>query len=217
MIARRCGLLGGIEQRSAGFVSLTEARRVAARSGSAGTLAGMAIPYGQQSRELGPPGMEWVEMIEPGAFAGSIEGEHGLWLDYMHDRRAILASRDAGTLKIDDSPRALDFEADLAPTSLGRDIAALLSRGDLDGAMSFDMIVEEDRWETRGRIALRRVIRGRLLRLSLVDAAAYPQTNSALRHVAERFAHGARRDGLRRLALKGLTYGNRNDRASVGR
>jgi HK97 family phage prohead protease len=60
-------------------------------------------------------------------------------------------------------------------------VRELLKRGDLSGEMSFGFYVEEDSWN-RTRTE-RLVKRARLVEVSIVQDAAYPQTSSSLRGV----------------------------------
>jgi HK97 family phage prohead protease len=143
------------------------------------TLAGYAAVYGEQSRELVEGGRAFTERIAPGAFGDSVRGDVKLY--YNHDASQPLARTSSGTLKLKSDRAGLAFEADLADTQLGRDVRELLKRGDLSGEMSFGFYVEEDSWN-RTRTE-RLVKRARLVEISIVQDAAYPQTSSSLRGV----------------------------------
>lgn len=152
---------------------------VAEQTVDEGRLAGYAAVYGQDSRELVEGGRAFVERIAPGAFGSTIRGDVKLY--YNHDTSQPLARTSSGTLKLRSDREGLAFDAEIADTTLGRDVRELLRRGDLSGEMSFGFIVEEDSWNrTRTQ---RLVKRARLLEISVVQDAAYPQTASSLRHV----------------------------------
>ena len=71
----------------------------------------------------------------------------------------------------------------------------LIQRGDLSGEMSFGFMVEEDSWnKTRTE---RLVKRAKLIEISIVQDAAYPQTSSSLRSVSAAYTEAA----IARLAL----------------
>ena len=152
------------------------------------TLEGYAAVYGQQSRELVEGGRAFTERIAPGAFGDSIRGDVKLY--YNHDTGQPLARTSSGTLRLRSDREGLAFTADLADTQLGRDVRELLRRGDLTGEMSFGFYVEDDSWNrTRSE---RLVKRARLVEISVVQDAAYPQTASSLRSVSAAAIEAAR-------------------------
>jgi HK97 family phage prohead protease len=152
------------------------------------TLAGYAAVYGEQSRELVEGGRAFVERIAPGAFGESVRGDVKLY--YNHDASQPLARTSSGTLKLRSDRAGLAFEADLADTQLGRDVRELLKRGDLSGEMSFGFFVEQDSWN---RTRTERVVkRAKLVEISIVQDAAYPQTSSSLRSVRAAAIEAAR-------------------------
>jgi len=69
-------------------------------------------------------------------------------------------------------------------------VRELLARGDLTGEMSFGFFVEDESWN-RTRTE-RLVKRARLVEVSIVQDAAYPQTNSSLRSVSAAAIEAAR-------------------------
>jgi phage head maturation protease len=75
-------------------------------------------------------------------------------------------------------------------------VRALLERGDLTGEMSFGFFVEKDVWTGNKRS----IQSARLTEISIVQDAAYPNTHSALRHVAEAEI------ALRQIALRRRTW-----------
>jgi HK97 family phage prohead protease len=80
-----------------------------------------------------------------------------------------------------DKTDGLHYVASLPETTLGNDVRALIERGDLSGEMSFGFYVERDEWNKAK--TERTVHQAKLVEVSIVVDAAYPQTNSSLRHV----------------------------------
>lgn len=135
------------------------------------------IPYNSKSRNLGG----FVEILAPGVFADSLRqgGYDGdVIARYEHDSRGLLGRRSAGTLRLSDGPEALRYDVDLPDTSVGRDVATLAERGDLNGT-SFSFIVEnyerdEDWSVTPEGVLLRVVKRAQIAEVSPVATPAYP-------------------------------------------
>jgi uncharacterized protein len=145
------------------------------------TLAGYAAVYGQDSREIVEHGRAFVERIAPGAFNGTLSSGADVKLLYNHDASMPLARTRSGTLKLRSDRGGLAFETTLPETTLGNDVRALLERGDLSGEMSFGFFVEDESWNPKRTERL--VKRAKLVEVSIVQDAAYPQTTSSLRHV----------------------------------
>jgi HK97 family phage prohead protease len=145
------------------------------------TLAGYAAVYNEESREIVENGRSFVEKIAPGAFRGTLDEDEDVKLLYNHDPKMPLARTRSGTLSLKSDRTGLQFSASLPETTLGNDVRALLARGDLSGEMSFGFFVEEDAWNPRR--TERVVKRAKLVEISIVQDAAYPQTSSSLRSV----------------------------------
>lgn len=145
------------------------------------TLTGIAAVYGQPSRTIQERGRSFTERIAPGAFG--VVGDVKLY--YNHDASMPLARTQSGTLTLDSRADGLHYQATLPDTNLGRDVRELLTRGDLTGAMSFGFYVTKDSWNADR--SQRTVNAATLVEVSLVQDAAYPQTNSSLRHVDAAF------------------------------
>jgi hypothetical protein len=154
------------------------------------TLAGYAAVYGEDSREIVEQGRAFVERIAPGAFAETLRSNADVKLLYNHDPAALLARTKSRTLSLKSDRNGLAFEASLPETTLGNDVRELLARGDLTGEMSFGFFVEDESWN-RTRTE-RLVKRAKLVEVSIVQDAAYPQTNSSLRSVSAAAIEAAR-------------------------
>jgi hypothetical protein len=167
-----------------------ERRSVSIAAPAGRMLAGLAIPYGKWSREISEPfAPQFKERITRGAF-GELAGAD-IKLLFNHDASALLARTRSGTLALSDTAQGLRFTADLADTSIGRDVRALLERGDLSGEMSFGFYVDRDEWNPRR--TERTVTAARLVELSVVVDAAYgDKTNSSLRDVHAAAVEAAR-------------------------
>ena len=146
------------------------------------TIAGYAAVYGQDSREIVEGGRAFVERIAPGAFGETLRSNADVKLLYNHRPDALLARTRSGTLKLRSDRQGLAFEASLPETTVGNDVRALIERGDLSGEMSFGFFVEDESWNSKRTERL--VKRARLVEISIVQDAAYPQTNSSLRSVS---------------------------------
>ena len=103
-------------------------------------LEGYAALFDTEARIGG-----FTEVIKPGAFTGSLARDIVALVD--HDAGRVLARTKSKTLRLAEDTRGLAFDLDVASTSYGRDVLALVERGDL-GGMSFGFTVDNDgeRW-----------------------------------------------------------------------
>jgi HK97 family phage prohead protease len=134
---------------------------------------------------IGPPKFGFSERFQPGAFKESINGGADVRYLFNHNPDAVLARTKSGTLRLGEDASGLTVDADLAPTSIGRDLAILMSRGDVN-QMSVGMQVLEDRWEEAsgndGNLYEQRtIIRAKLFDVSAVTYPAYEDTDAGLR------------------------------------
>lgn len=149
-------------------------------AGEKRVIAGYASVFNKLSQNLGG----FVERVAPGAFAKTIQEQPVMAL-YNHDEGAVLGSRDAGTLRLEEDGTGLAYEIDPPETSLARDLAALLERGDVRGS-SFGFRVIEDEWgETEQGFPLRTLMQVSLRDVGPVTFPAYTDSTSALRSLAE--------------------------------
>ena len=95
---------------------------------SPGKLVGYAAVFDSPA-DLG----EFVEVVRPGAFTRSLQQAGGIVALYDHERRSILGKVSAGTLQVTQDTKGLAFELNLPDTSVGRDLAVLVERGDVSG------------------------------------------------------------------------------------
>jgi HK97 family phage prohead protease len=114
---------------------------IRAKKGDTPGIAGVAAVY-DQKYDAG-----WfIETIKPGAFARALSEKQDVRCLFNHDVNNLLARTKSGTLRLEDSPGGLTYDADTDPnTTVGRDVAAMIERGDLDGC-SFSFTVRKDCW-----------------------------------------------------------------------
>lgn len=134
---------------------------------------------------IGPPKYGFSERFEPGAFKESIRGGADVRYLFNHNPDHVLARTKSGTLSLGEDGSGLTVDARLAPTSIGRDLAILLDRGDVN-QMSVGMQVLEDRWdELQGNdgnaYERRTIVRAKLFDVSAVTYPAYEDTDAGLR------------------------------------
>ena len=132
-------------------------------------LTGYAAIFNSRSEDLGG----FTETISPGAFRKSLQARNDIKLLWNHDTSSPLASTRAGTLRLIEDAKGLRVEADLAPTTLGKDISILVQRGDVS-AFSFGFNVIKDSWSSSGTERTLEAVR--LFEASLVSFPAYTAT-----------------------------------------
>lgn len=133
---------------------------------------------------IGPPGVGFEERIAKGAFAKTIADGADVRLLFNHNPDLVLARSKSGTLGLVEDRVGLKIEADLAPTTVGRDLAVLLKRGDVS-QMSFGFQVVKDSWATEQRggetVETRTILEAKLFDVSAVTYPAYNDTDVAIR------------------------------------
>jgi HK97 family phage prohead protease len=141
---------------------------------------GYAARFDALSQNLGG----FVEQIAPGAFTKTLQ-EADVRALFNHDPNFVLGRNKSGTLRMAEDRDGLAYEIDLPDTTLGRDVAVLLERGDISGS-SFGFRVIEDDWaETRSGFPLRTLKQVALRDVGPVTYPAYVDSSSALRSFAE--------------------------------
>ncbi|MFA7462030.1 MAG: HK97 family phage prohead protease [Anaerovoracaceae bacterium] len=160
-------------------------------------VVGFGPVYGKKSQNLGDSTWQFYEIIEPGAFAESIEAAsrnnaRPIKSYFNHDPNNVLATtRSNPPLKIMDTPDGVAYDAEIPPTSYGRDLEINLDRKNVEGS-SFAFQVLDDEWKEEKkddiRIVTRRVIKGELFELGPVTDPAYLQAPASLRSAHDIFA-----------------------------
>jgi hypothetical protein len=145
-------------------------------AGDGMTFSGYAAKYDVPSLPL-----PFTERIAPGAFTRTLKSRNDVRMYVNHDESMVLASRRAGTLRLEDRADGLFVEADLPPTTYGNDMSVLIKRGDVR-TMSFGFSTVKDSWAHNGNE--RTLEEVRLHEVSVVTGtAAYPQTTAAVRNL----------------------------------
>lgn len=135
------------------------------------TFEGYAAVFDSPSAPL-----PFTESIARGAFTRSIKrSRNDIKLLWNHETGSVLGSTRAGTLRLIEDDHGLKVSARLPETTVGRDAAVLLKRGDID-AMSFGFSVPEggDEWSDDGRSRTLKSVR--LHEVSIVAFPAYAAT-----------------------------------------
>lgn len=154
-------------------------------------------------------GYRYMETIAPGAFAGA--DMRRTVMKYNHcDNGLVLARASNGTLQLEIDAKGLHMRAELAPTTQGRDIYALIQRGDLD-KMSFAFTVAEDEeTDSRDDKELLRTIKrfDTIYDVSVVDFPAYDDTSIVARSnedsYFQRLDEARQQEARRRLQLMSM-------------
>jgi len=141
---------------------------------------GYAARFETLSQNLGG----FVEQIAPKSFNKTIK-EADVRALYNHEPDMLLGRTSSGTLRLAVDSDGLTYEIDLPDTTVGRDLAVLLERGDITGS-SFGFRVIADEWsETPDGFPLRTLKEVALRDVGPVTFPAYVESSSALRSLAE--------------------------------
>jgi uncharacterized protein len=166
-------------------------------------IGGLGVPYGKPSRLL-PGGFR--EVVENRALAKTLADKINVVSRLEHHPEWLLGSTDAGTMRLRNDPNVgLDYEVDLPATTAGNDTYVLTKRGDLKSA-SMGFVAYEEEFRHEGSVLVRHLLSIKLTEISPTSTPAYPQTQTALRHLAQQFGEDpddifelARKDELRTL------------------
>lgn len=142
------------------------------------TISGYAAVFNSET----DIGGYFREKIAPGAFSKAVSADVRALFD--HDSAHVLGRTKAGTLRLREDDHGLAVEIDLPDTSVARDLAASMERGDIDG-MSFGFRVTKQQWDEAQDPPLRTIQEVELHEVSVVTFPAYPDTEIALRSLDE--------------------------------
>ena len=144
------------------------------QEGEDNIVVGYGSVFNTLSNELGG----FREIIAEGAFDGRLNDDVRFLIN--HDGLP-LARTTNGTLRLTTDERGLKYEAQVANTSLGRDLIELMRNGTINQS-SFAFVVEDDSWEVRDGVNVRTINKvSRLYDVSAVTYAAYEEASVALR------------------------------------
>jgi uncharacterized protein len=158
------------------IVETVELRAAVDGTTSPGTLTGYAALFNKLSLDLG----YFREQLAPGAFSKALTRCDVRAL-FNHDPSAVLGRTSAGTLQLSEDATGLRMECTLPDTTLGRDLAESIRRGDVQG-QSFAFTVAADKWDFSGETPLRMVLEvEELYDVGPVTYPAYEESSVALR------------------------------------
>jgi len=174
MIEERKTMIRNAEQ----ITMQAEVRSVATDDGSI-KVAGYAATFNNEAT-----GLNFREIIAPGAFTRTLKSENPIFLLINHDMEQLpLASTRSGTLKLSEDEIGLRMEATLDPLNpRAAELASALGRGDVD-KMSFAFTVAPG-GDTRAE-GLRTLTDLDLYEISVVNLPAYDDTSVGLRAEAK--------------------------------
>lgn len=136
-----------------------------------------------------------VERISERAFNKALSEKHDVRALFNHDPNLVLGRTKSGTLKLTKSLRGLDYEVKPGDTTVARDVAEHIKRGDVTGS-SFGFIVRDQKFshdKERG-VDIREIRSLDLTDVSCVTYPAYSATSVSMRDEGMeevRSAHGA--------------------------
>lgn len=148
---------------------------------SSGQIVGYAAAFSTpgQPRGLSSDLGGFRERVGRTAFDRSLSRGDDVYCAHNHDPSRLLGRTKNGTLKLSTDSYGLRFACDMAPTSVGRDAAALIERGDMTEC-SFGFVCDPDgeSWDDEedegGRRVMVRTLRSvRLFDVSSVTSPAY--------------------------------------------
>lgn len=149
--------------------------------GVARVIRGHAIVFDRLSENLGG----FREMIAPTAVDRTLQDGIDLRALVDHDSAKIIGRMTAGTLRVEKDGQGLRVEIDPPDTSVAQDIVESIRRRDVTG-MSFAFRTIADDWDFKADPPIRTVTDMLVREVSVVTFPAYPQTDVAMRALAER-------------------------------
>lgn len=138
-------------------------------------VTGYAAVFGSPSQPLWG---EWREQIQPGAFAESLASEDDIYALWQHSSAQPIASRDAGTLKLEEDKKGLRCEITFGDSSTEEFWYSKIKDGTIK-RMSFGFESQEE--GTDYDTKMRTLVRVKLFEVSPVTWPAYPATSLSAR------------------------------------
>lgn len=145
------------------------------------TVAGYAAVFNSPTDICGC----WIETIKPGAFRDSLAAGQDVLALYSHELERLLGRRSAGTLRLTEDDKGLRVEIDLPDTTDGRDVQALITRGDLKG-MSFGFCVTKQTWDETTEPTTRTIESVDLREVTITADPAYEDTEIGMMELQSR-------------------------------
>ena len=139
------------------------------------SFSGYAAVFDSPSQPL-----PFTETIRSGAFGKTLKSRNNVKMLINHDPGRVLASTRSGTMRLQEDTKGLMVDADLPPTTDGRDMSILLARQDISQmSFGFSMPPGGDSWSDDGKVRELRQIR--LHEVSIVSFPAYEATSATVR------------------------------------
>ncbi|OQR58316.1 phage major capsid protein [Bacillus sp. CDB3] len=136
-------------------------------------VRGLVNPTGKDSHVLyDKNGKPFIECVESGVFDDALKRGNDVKLLLEHDKNMLLARTKDETLKLTETSRGLEMEANLVPSNQSEHIHALIKRGTLN-KMSFGMAVLDDDWKKEHGVTKRYIKKLALYECSIVSDPAY--------------------------------------------
>lgn len=128
----------------------------------------------------------WLrESIAPGAFADSLTAGDDVRALFNHDENNVLGRTKASTLRLSEDDKGLRYEVDLPDTTVGRDIATSIARGDVSGS-SFAFQCLADKCDNSDPAMTKRtILKVKLFDVSPCTYPAYQDTTVAMRRAGD--------------------------------
>jgi HK97 family phage prohead protease len=143
------------------------------QDGDSNVVVGYASVFNTLSNDMG-----FREIIAEGAFDGRLSDDVRFLIN--HDGLP-LARTTNGTLRLSTDATGLRYEAEVANTSLGRDLVELMKNGTINQS-SFAFTVDDDSWEVKDGMNVRTINKvSRLYDVSAVTYPAYEEASVGLR------------------------------------
>ncbi|PEM44863.1 phage major capsid protein [Bacillus wiedmannii] len=117
-------------------------------------------------------GKPFIERVMPNVFARALQRAKDVKLLNEHDKNMLLARTKDETLKLKETSRGLEMEANLVPSKLSEHIHASIKRGTVSN-MSFGMVVLDDVWTKEKGVNQRSITDLALYECSIVSDPAY--------------------------------------------
>ena len=136
------------------------------------------IPYDSFSEYMG-----FKEIIRSGAFKKTLSENKKIVALLNHDTNMVLGRVNSGTLRFNDTDKALEFEIDPPDTTYAKDFMNIAERGDNDG-ISFRFVTVKDSWNYEDKPVIRELLEVKLIEVSVgVTFPAYPDAKSTARDI----------------------------------
>jgi len=120
------------------------------------------------------------ETIAPGAFSRTLNENDDIRALFSHDWANVIGRTKAKTLTLDEDKTGLAFDLELPNTTVGRDLAVSMERGDIN-QMSFGFVVVSDEWDYSDESLPKRTVTDvDLYEISVVALPAYDDTTASL-------------------------------------